>query len=113
MCELYACNPAEILEYYMSMISLADATAANDLKIKTNNYSMYFFIESTSEYIQQYRDFLEITEEDHDFLQELTEYRLELYPIKNLFQRKSRLKEFYHSYYQKIIDTNPSNYATW
>jgi len=113
MCELYACYPPEILEYYMSMISLADATAANDLKIKTNNYSMYFFTESTSKYIQKYKDFLEITQEDHDFLQELTEYRLELYIIRNVFQRKARLKEFYHSYYQKIINSNPSRYATW
>jgi len=42
MCQLYECHPAEILNYYMGMISLADVEFRGDVNIiKADNCSMF------------------------------------------------------------------------
>jgi len=110
MCELYECHPAEILDYYMSRISIAEMDSRWDLRIKEDNCSMYFFMATVFNYLQQHKELLKITNEEDEFLQEVEEYRLYLYPIKNLAHRTRLLKEFYEDYYFSV-NPNELNYA--
>jgi len=110
MCELYECHPAEILEYYMSMISLADLDARRDLRIKEDNCSMYFFMTTLYNYLKQHQELLKMNVEEDAFMQELEEYRLHLYHIKNFAHHRALLKKFYQDHYFSI-HPNELNYA--
>jgi len=65
MCQLYECHPAEILNYYMSTISLADVDFRGDVNvIKAENYSMFFFMNTMYNYVQHRREFLKLAAEE-------------------------------------------------
>ena len=110
MCELYECHPAEILDYYMSKISLAEMDTRWDLKIEEDNCSMFFFMATVFNYLQQHKELLNLTDEEDQFQQEVEEYHLYLYHIKNLAHRTRLLKEFYEDHYLKI-NPNELSYA--
>ena len=110
ICELYGCHPVEYLEYYMSMISLADAEIRMDMKLKNHNCSMYLFMDTVHIFMEDHKERLICSREESDFLQEVEEYRMYLYSIKNFPQRRALLQKFYQEYYYSI---NPKqlNYA--
>jgi len=110
ICELYGCQPSEYLEYYMSMISMADAEVRKDMMLKNHNCSMYFFMNTTLIFMEDHHERLTITREVADFLQEAEEFRLYLYTIRNFQQRKAMLQKFYQDYYQSI-NSKQFNYA--
>jgi len=76
MCAMYECHPAEILDYYMSKISIAEMDTRHDLKIEEDNCSMFFFMATTYNYLLQHKELLKLTDEEDQFQQEAEEYRL-------------------------------------
>jgi len=65
MCQLYECHPAEILNYYMGMISLAEVEFRGDVNIiKADNHSMFFFMNTMHNYVQRRRELLKLTAEE-------------------------------------------------
>jgi len=65
MCQLYECYPAEILNYYMGMISLADVEFRGDVNIiKAENHSMFFFMNTMHNFVQRRRELLKLTAEE-------------------------------------------------
>jgi len=110
MCELYECHPAEILDYYMSMISVADMEARGDLKMREDNCSMFFFMHTVFKYLLKNKHLLTLTKEEEEFAQEAHEFRLHLYSIKNFPRRRALLKKFYQDHYFSI-NPNELNYA--
>jgi len=110
MCELYECQPAEILNYYMSMISVADMETRGDLKMREDNCSMFFFIGTVFNYLLKNTHLLDLTDEEEEFKQEAHEFRMYLYHIKNFPHRRALLKKFYQDQYYSI-HPNELNYA--
>ena len=100
ICELYGCHPAEFLEHYMNMISIADAETRLDMNLQNYNCSMHFFTDTTNIFLDDHQERLTIMPEESDFLQQAGELRLYLYTIRNFPQRKALLQKFYQEYYQ-------------
>jgi len=110
MCELYQCHPAEILNYYMTMISVADMEARVDLKMREDNCTMFFFMGTVFNYLLKNKHLFRLTDEEDEFMQEAHEFRLYLYHIKNFPHRRALLKKFYQDHYYSI-HPNELNYA--
>ncbi|HEY0177959.1 MAG TPA: hypothetical protein VGC08_16365 [Pedobacter sp.] len=102
LCELHNCYPKVFLEYFMSMISMADYHAKKGLKITEENLTVDLFMKIANGFARDTSQTLRLTDMELEFYERMEELRLQLYNIKDLAERTAILKDFYLSHYHQM-----------
>lgn len=102
ICELYNVTPKEVLEDFMSSISLAERDARWALRMDILNLAMAFFMKIAYGFGLSLDRKTLISGSDIDFYQRMVEFRLKTYIIRDLNQRIGAMKEFYLTRYNQL-----------
>ena len=106
MCELHNCYPAELLEHFMSRISLAEMEAKTGLKVPNENFTMHFFMKIVLGFGLADDETPDLTEDEIVFLLATEKMRLHIYTIRSVKERISIFKRFYQKRYEQLINQN-------
>ncbi|MCX2482569.1 hypothetical protein [Pedobacter sp. MR2016-24] len=106
LCELHNCYPTELLQNFMSRISLAEMEAKTGLSIKNENFTMHFFMKIVRGFGLADDETPDLNEDEIVFLLRTEQLRVQLYTVRSEQKRIALFKELYHKRYLQIINQN-------